>query len=262
MGTGEAAPVRTSAANQDLVSHQASLREALGDYFYSWKESGSATLFWSILTASFLYGILHALGPGHRKTIIFSLYLARKAPVWEPAGTGFLLSTLHAGSAIILLLLLRGVTGALSGKADTIAVYMEGFAYVLLIVIATYLIVHAIRDLLQDTGQSNSSMGIGTIFLTGLYPCPAAILILILSFTLQITGIGILAVFAMSLGMSLPIIAAGYLAWFGRTSIFFALKSNQKIVGRISTSIQMLSYMFLLGFAVYMAAPFIVSLLK
>jgi ABC-type nickel/cobalt efflux system permease component RcnA len=53
---------------------------------------------------AFLYGILHAPGPGYRKTVIFSLYLARKAPAWEPAGTGSLLAVLYAGTAIVLLI--------------------------------------------------------------------------------------------------------------------------------------------------------------
>ncbi|HPS44714.1 MAG TPA: hypothetical protein PK542_09530, partial [Treponemataceae bacterium] len=111
----QASPVRAAPGDRNLVAKQASLRDALGNYFYSWKESGSRALFWGIMGVSFLYGILHALGPGHRKTVIFSLYLARKAPPWEPAGTGALLAILHAGAAVVLLLALRGVSGAISG---------------------------------------------------------------------------------------------------------------------------------------------------
>ena len=32
-----------------------------------------------ILGVSFLFGIVHALGPGHRKTVVFSLYVSRSA---------------------------------------------------------------------------------------------------------------------------------------------------------------------------------------
>jgi ABC-type nickel/cobalt efflux system permease component RcnA len=53
-------------------------------------------------------------------------------------------------------------------------------------------------------------MSLETILLTGIYPCPGAILVLVLSLTLDITGIGILAVFAMSLGLSIPIIDSEY----------------------------------------------------
>jgi ABC-type nickel/cobalt efflux system permease component RcnA len=259
----QASPVRTSAADQNLVTKQANLRDSLGTYFYSWKKRGSPSVFWGIIGVAFLYGILHALGPGHRKTVIFSLYLARKAPAWEPAGTGFLLALLHAGAAVVLLLILRGVSGAISGKADNITIYMEGFAYVLLIAVALYLVAQAIRGLLRGTGNAKSdAMSLGTILLTGIYPCPGAILVLVLSLTLDITGIGILAVFAMSLGMSIPIIASGYLAWFGRTGIFLALKSDEAKLGRISALVELFGYSFLLIFAFYMAEPFILSLAK
>lgn len=261
--TKRASPVRTAAADQNLVAKQASLRESLGNYFYEWKESGSQNLFWGIIGVAFLYGILHAIGPGHRKTVIFSLYLARKAPAWEPAGTGLILALLHAGAAVVLLFILRGVSGAISGKADNITVYMEGFAYVLLIAVALYLVVCAIRDLARgSSGKQSDAMSLGTIFLTGVYPCPGAILVLVLSLTLDITGIGILAVFAMSLGMSIPIIAAGYLAWFGRTGLFLALKSNEARLARVSACVELAGYSVLLAFAAYMAEPFVVSLIR
>jgi len=259
----QTSPVRTGAADQNLVAKQASLRDSLGNYFYSWKTSESSSMFWGIIGVAFFYGILHALGPGHRKTVIFSLYLARTAPAWEPAGTGSLLALFHAGAAVILLLILRGVSGAISGKADNITVYMEGFAYVLLIAVALYLVIKAISDLIRgDDGKKNDAVSLGTILLTGIYPCPGAILILILSLTLDITGIGIIAVFAMSLGMSIPIIGAGYLAWFGRTGLFHALKNNEKKLGRISAGVELFGYSFLLLFALYMAEPFILSMIR
>ncbi len=256
-------PVRTSPADRRLVNGQASLRDALGDYFYDWKANGSKSLFWGIIGAAFLYGMLHALGPGHRKTVIFSLYLARGAPAWEPAGTGALLSLLHGGAAVVLLLILRGVTGAISGKADNIVNWMEGSAYILLIAVALWLVVHAIVDLARGGSRHDSgAMSLGTILVTGIYPCPGAILILVLSLSLDITGIGILAVFAMSLGMSLPVIAAGYLAWAGRTGLFHALKKNENVIGKVSAGIGLAGYSFLLAFAVNMAMPFIASLAR
>jgi len=261
--THHISPVRTAPADHNLVAKQANLRDSLGNYFYEWKESGSQSLFWGIVGVAFLYGVLHAFGPGHRKTVIFSLYLARKAPAWEPAGTGLILALLHAGSAIVLLFVLRGVSGAISGKADNITVYVEGFAYVLLIAVALYLVACAIRDLARGSnGKRGQAMSLGTILLTGVYPCPGAILVLVLSLTLDITGIGILAVLAMSVGMSIPIIAAGYLAWFGRTGLFLALKSNELRLTRISAAVELVGYSILSIFAAYMAEPFIWSLIR
>jgi ABC-type nickel/cobalt efflux system permease component RcnA len=167
-------PVRTSPANANLVASQATLRDALGNYFYSWKQSDSHGLFWGIIGVSFLYGILHALGPGHRKTVIFSLYLTRGAPAWEPAGTGVLLSLLHGGAAVVLLLSMRGLSGAISGRADDITNWIEGSTYLVLIAVALILAGLALKDLVSGSEtKSTGAMSLGTILVTGLYPCPA-----------------------------------------------------------------------------------------
>lgn len=258
---GQVSPVRSAPADRGLVAGQAELRERLGDYLSAWKSSGDASVLWAILSAAVLYGLLHALGPGHRKTIVFSLYLARQAPFWEPAATGILLALLHGGAAVVLLLLLRGVSGTISGRADVIAAWMEGSAYAVLIIVAVALAVLAFRDLVSGRPRHpGGKTSLGTILVTGVYPCPGAILILILSLTLGVTRVGIMAVFAMSLGMSLPIIAAGYLAWFGRTGIFLALKRNEAAIGRISAGIELSGYLLLLAFSVYVALPFLASL--
>jgi ABC-type nickel/cobalt efflux system permease component RcnA len=257
------APVRANGANPDLVSRQATLRDTLGDAFYSWKEGSSGSELRAILVVAFLYGILHALGPGHRKTVVFSLYLARNAPAWEPAGTGALLALLHAGAAVVILFGLRGVSGAISGRADNIGLYMEGFAYLLLAMVALYLVVKAAVDLLRGSPRSASgTASLGTILLTGIYPCPGAILVLVLSLSLDIVGIGVLAVVSMSLGMAIPIVAAGYLAWFGRTGLFRALKRREERLARVSAAFELFGYSFLLAFALYMVAPFSLSLLR
>jgi ABC-type nickel/cobalt efflux system permease component RcnA len=251
--------VRTVAADQNLVAGQAALRDKLADFFYAWKKNGSPGVFRGIIFVAFLYGILHAFGPGHRKTVVFSLYLARQAPWWEPGIVGLLLSLLHGSAAIVLLLVLRGVSGAISGKADTVALYMDGGTYLLLIVVAFVLLIRAVLELLSGAGEHpKGKMSIGSLLITGIYPCPGAILILVLSLTLNITTIGIIAVLAMSIGMTLPITASGYLAWFGRTGR--GLKKNEKKFARISAGVEVSGYLVLLSFSVYIALPFIVSL--
>ena len=87
-----ARPVRAGAADPSTVAVQASLHRRLGSLMAAWKDSAGPNAAWGIVGAAFLYGILHAFGPGHRKTVVFSLYLTKSAPVWEPAGTGFALA--------------------------------------------------------------------------------------------------------------------------------------------------------------------------
>lgn len=259
----EPSPVRTTQPDEALVTRQMALRNELADMFLQWKNGHNPAAIRIILLLSFLYGIFHALGPGHRKTVIFSVYLARKAPVTEPGITGLVLALLHGGTAIGVLLALRGITGAISARADNISRWMEGGSYVLLIIMAAVLSIRALIELFRASSTgSKTRASIGAVLVSGMYPCPGAILILVLALTLDVMVVGIFAVLAMSVGMSFPIIAAGYLAWFGRTSIFLGLKAREERIARLSAGIELGGYLLLLMFSVYMAQPFILSLLR
>lgn len=262
-GSLAAKPVRAAAADPALVEAQASLHARLGNLMITWKDNAGPGAAWGIIGAAFLYGVLHAFGPGHRKTVVFSLYLARQAPAWEPAGMGFALALLHGGASIAVMLVLKGVRGAVSARADAIAAWMEGGAYGLLILAAAFLAAGALRSLItgrHSHGRSGASLG--TILLTGAYPCPGAILVLVLAVSLGTLSVGIFAVLAMSLGMSIPIVAAGYLAWFGRSGVFFALKRNEALLARVSAGVELTGYLALLAFSLYIALPFLAGLFK
>lgn len=256
-------PVRTAKPDESLVTRQMSLRNDLADMFLQWKNGHDPAAIRIILFLSFLYGVFHALGPGHRKTVIFSVYLARKAPVTEPGITGLVLALLHGGTAVVVMLALRGITGAISARADSISRWMEGGSYVLLIILAFVLAVQTLVELFHVSSEGKRvRASLGAVLVSGMYPCPGAILILVLALTLDVMVIGVLAVIAMSVGMSFPIIAAGYLAWFGRTGIFLGLKAREERIARISAAIELGGYLLLLLFSLYMAQPFLLSLLR
>jgi len=260
-------PVRIAGGNSSLIKKQGILREKLANVFIELKKdssnSSSAHLLWLVFGLSFVYGILHASGPGHRKTIVFSLYLTRNAPWWEPAGVALLLAFLHGSSAIILMFIFKGVTGSIANNTDNIAIYMEGLTYVLLILTTIWLIFHETREFIQqntkDTSKS-SNFSLIPFLVSGVYPCPGAILVLVLCFSLGLLKWGAISVLFMSLGMAIPITAAGYLAWSGRTGLFKALKKNEHSAAKVAYGVQMFGFTLLLAFSLYISWPFLYSL--
>jgi ABC-type nickel/cobalt efflux system permease component RcnA len=255
------APVRVSQPNPALSGWQSSLRDALGRDFYAWQAGRSPGAFLAALLAAFLYGMLHALGPGHRKTVVFSIFVARDAPWWEPALTGTALAVLHAGASIALMLALRGAVGAMSAKTGVAAIWMEGSAYTLLLLMSVFLLARSIAGVISiKKPAENRAMEMGTLLLTGIYPCPGAILVLSLSLGLGLLGLGVLAVVSMSLGMSVPIVASAYLAWAGRLGLFSWAKRNKAGLGRLSAIMEIAGFLVLLAFSVFIDLLFILSL--
>jgi ABC-type nickel/cobalt efflux system permease component RcnA len=95
--------------------------------------------------------------------------------------------------------------------------------------------------------------------LTGFFPCPGAIMILIFTLTQNLLTQGIISVLFMSAGMALPISLAGYLAYLGKQGLFTALKKREKLLHRASVILEVSGYSFLLIFSLLMAQPFLRS---
>ncbi|MGP1437967.1 MAG: nickel/cobalt transporter [Treponema sp.] len=260
-------PVRQGRPNTQIVETQRFLHQHLADYINEWSQNTSYKGLLVILFFSFLYGIIHAIGPGHRKTVIFSFYITRKAHVLEPLLVAFILAFSHGGVALLLAFIFKGVSGAMSVNTNDASIYLEGISFIVLIFLSLFSILHVIFDhILKQTCnchnglESSGKLKLSALLLTGLYPCPAALLVLVLTFALNIITIGVLAILTMSLGMCIPITISGYIAWLGRKSLFSKLK-NKKIAGHISIALELSGYVFLFCFSLYTAMPFILSLL-
>lgn len=313
------APVRSEKPSDFLVERQAQLHTQLGEYIYEWTQTNSMQTFWAIIGISFVYGFMHALGPGHRKTLVFSFYLSKSAPLWEPALTSIILAGLHGITSIVLLVIFRNVAGAVSVHTASASIYLEGFSYLLLLVLSIFSILHVlshifpkhfahfhfgcgcntgVSDHMHDkhehseccgcshTGEAaavhghhhaiNSCCGEhidggevftvqkvqwGAFLLSGIYPCPAALLVLVLVSTLDAAGLGILAVMSMSAGMAVPITVIAYLAWAGRIKLFNRMQKTQRYVRTVSLVLGLAAYVSIFLFSCVAVLPFIKSLL-
>lgn len=268
--TKEPVPVLAGPANKELVQAQGTLREKIATFFKSWQNATGSEknkILLGIIITSFIYGIIHAAGPGHRKTVVFSLYIARKAPWYEPLITGSVLAFLHGGCAILLMLIFKGVSGSISANTNSLSIYMEGFSYGLIILLALFMIIKETVDYIKNKKnpsdneiKDSSKTKLIPFLLSGIYPCPGAILILVLSFTLDILWAGITAVIFMSLGMAVLIIFVAYLAWFGRKGLFMTLKNKKNIISKVSFAVEIIGYSLLLIFSLYVSLPFFTSL--
>ena len=267
LGAPEEAPARVTAASQtdpELVEKQMDLRNRMADLFLSLEKGQSPKILSLLLGIAFLYGMLHAAGPGHRKTVVFSLYLSREARWHEPLALGTLLSLLHGGSAVLLILLFKSTMGPLlSQRLDSATLQMEGWAYTLLMILSLLLLASAVKHNFSRKRDDNNESGrsFWAIALTGFFPCPGAIMILIFTLTQNMLPAGIAAIAAMSAGMALPVSLAGYLAYFGKKGIFTVIKRKEKLMHNLSASLEITGFSLLFLFSLFMSYPFFTSFL-
>nr|WP_255803321.1 hypothetical protein [Treponema denticola] len=125
------------------------------------------------------------------------------------------------------MMIFKGLSGAILSRSNDAMIYMEGASFLILIILSLYGIIDAVKDINTKKDSNHKKLKLGAILLSGIYPCPAAMLVLVLAVSLNLLALGIFAVIAMSVGMSIPIIASGYLAWAGRTGLL-QIKGKRK----------------------------------
>jgi nickel/cobalt transporter (NicO) family protein len=92
-----------------LLAKQAEFYRSLSGLVRAAKADGSAV--WGLLGLSFLYGVFHAVGPGHGKAVISS-YLVANDETWR---RGLVLSLASALLQAVVAVLLVGIAAALLG---------------------------------------------------------------------------------------------------------------------------------------------------
>ncbi len=102
------------------------------------KDDGSAA--WVLAGLSFLYGILHAAGPGHGKAVISSYMLANEVELRRGIALSFVSAFLQAITAIVMIgatyLVLRGTSVSMTDATR----FLEIVSYALIMVFGLWLL--------------------------------------------------------------------------------------------------------------------------
>jgi nickel/cobalt exporter len=92
-----------------IFAKQAAFYRSLSGYIRASKDDGAAM--WGLFGVSFLYGVFHAVGPGHGKAVISS-YLVANEETWR---RGIVLSFASAGIQSIVAIIIVAIAAVLLG---------------------------------------------------------------------------------------------------------------------------------------------------
>ena len=173
---------------------------------------------WLFLGFSFIYGVVHAVGPGHGKTVVCSYFLSNPGSFFFGALMGNVITFVHMGSAAIAVGVAYVVFSSGMGGFQEASRALQPASYALLALMGLFLAGKAIRDVFKGGMLVETSCAIHhdevarsahiknvlvVSFITGLVPCPGAAVILAFSIGLNIFWAGMLAILAMAIGMGL-----------------------------------------------------------
>ncbi|MBT6511292.1 MAG: hypothetical protein HOL02_12710 [Rhodospirillaceae bacterium] len=186
---------------------------------------------WSLIGLSFLYGVFHAVGPGHGKTVVATYLLTQRSDLIRGLGLTAMAAFFQGLTAIVAVEVTVLVLEIPLRRARGVADDLEVLSYGLVVVIGLFLVIGALRHLVGhghhhhhglDADAAGERAGWGwrklaaVAFAIGLRPCSGALLILLLAYALQLRWAGLGAVAAMSFGTALAIGCLAVLTVFMR----------------------------------------------
>lgn len=191
----------------------------------------SITSYLWLLFFSLLYGIIHALGPGHGKSLVAAYFLGNNRSTLKAFSVASLIGVVHTFSAFILTFSLYYILNTyLSEYFDDLEYVMIKVSALFIIVIALYLLYKKLpkkqkmTPLFSEDGSfqhqstcgcgacKSTSSDLGVIISAGIIPCPGTITIFVFSLSFGAYMVGFLSAIFMSIGMSLVIFVAAFLS--------------------------------------------------
>lgn len=182
----------------------------------------------ALMGAAFLFGIVHALMPGHGKSVLVSYHLGRSGRLIEGVMTGTLLALTHVGMAAVLVMAGVAVISrslAAGGRAPA----FEALSAALITVIGLFLVGKAIWPSAHTHDRNGKTLAV----VTGLIPCPLTTFILTYAVANHKLAVGFAAVAAMLGGVIVTLVSFAVAAVAARDQLILALRGTEHLRERI-----------------------------
>lgn len=138
-GVGASEPGLLDQALATLRAEQRAFQRALSERVRAVQTDGSLSAAWALMVASFVYGVLHAAGPGHGKVVISAYALTSERLLRRALWLSGLSALVQALSAVVLVYGPLLVLGAfLRGRKDY-ELWLERLSYGLIAAVGLWL---------------------------------------------------------------------------------------------------------------------------
>jgi len=216
-----------------LIEFQRQVNAGVAIHMRALETGNSFAAFFLGLGVAFLYGMLHALGPGHGKFVIMSYFMGREVYVLRGLVMAVQMAVVHVIAAVVIVwvadILLKTSLGI--GLADVPGI--QAGSFLIIAGIGVYMLYQAVRGSGGHThthnhahdhghhhhhhghshdhphGASHATEGGLVALAVGMVPCPGAVLVMLYAIANDMNYPGFLLVAAMSAGIGLTIAILG-----------------------------------------------------
>lgn len=200
-------------------------------------DKGDTFALFTLLFVSFIYGIIHAMGPGHGKSLAFSYFMSNKSSYTKAFIISQFTAFIHILGALILVLIsVFLISTFLNSFVDDSIRMITKLTAVFIMLLAIFILYKKIKNKNSSCptccahhGHDHShehyhehhddnhakkikKQDLFFVLTAGIIPCPGTVILFLYAFVLKTYIAVILASIAISLGMGIVIFASSFLS--------------------------------------------------
>jgi len=199
-----------------------------------------------IMPLAVIFGAIHALMPGHGKTVLVSYHLGQAGRLRAGFATGAIVALTHVGTAVILVLAgIAVISRAFASGGRTPS--FEIASAILISTIGAFLLWRAARS----TDHVASRDGKALAVVTGLVPCPLTTFIMSYAAARGTVAAGLAVTAAMAAGMILTIAGVAMAAVLLRDRLMVLLTRTEEWRYRMGRVLEIGGAMAVLGLGLW-----------
>ncbi|MCD4796016.1 MAG: hypothetical protein K8R49_02450 [Candidatus Cloacimonetes bacterium] len=227
---GSSSLLQKSSLWHTIAGWQKDMNSKLNHILKDMKHGFKLKYFLVLVSVSLLFGVLHAIGPGHGKMIVGAYFMKEKSSPINALKLGSIIAITHSGLAILLGIIFGIIVKSMKmhGRIDVqnIIGMISGIFITLL---GTYYLWQKVKSREHFHYLPGKKNEILLGIFSGMIPCPVSMTIILFSIYLDVFFFGFLSVLFFSVGMACTISLLGFITIKSRKLISrISIKNKQK----------------------------------
>ena len=209
---GQSSLLQKSSLWHTIAGWQKDMNSKLSYILKDLKHTFNLKYFLILISVSLLFGVIHAIGPGHGKMIVGAYFLKEKALPINALKLGSIIAITHSGLAILLGIIFGIIVKSMKmhGRID-IQNYIGIISGAFITLLGIYYLWQKIKGKKHFHYLPGKKNEILLGIFSGMVPCPVSMTIILFSIYLEVFFFGLMSVLFFSVGMACTISLLGFI---------------------------------------------------
>jgi len=251
------APVPPNKFLYKIAVWQQQLKQQMSSLARQMKKTGEWGPFFLLIMIAFLYGLIHAAGPGHGKAVALSYIISRGKKYGSALLFGNLIAMLHGFCGIGLVLILQFVLKKrVSDTIENVNRIIQITSYSLIAIIGAVLLFIGLYSWFMQaelkktdnktTHEPKKREPFAMILALGMIPCPGVVLVMLFFLSIDLIGLGVVLAFFQTLGMAATMSLVVVIGLTGKRATLSIFENRPKAFENIERIVETTAALFIM----------------